>query len=309
MRVSESEDEVRLYVGTLHTIENEFEECVAAIHRQAHRNFKHFVFSGLGNEESHAALFGDFASKRDRFDLMVKIDADMVIQNEHLFEKIEAQFLRTDLKVLSIAVHDWFSDRLISGLNTYRNDISWRGDEGKLFVDSVQVLENERELDWDHLAPAALHCPNPSPFQAFHFGLHKAMKVLQPFEQDVSRKRFRMREHCDNITETARHFERSGDRRLGLAVLGAELAFTGCFDAEHVSYNHPETRQVFSRYGDLGVGELAKEIRRLRWRSGGWLPSNMRRAWLWYRFRRKHASLYALRTLAADVFVPPRTRL
>ncbi len=63
---------MRLYIGILHTIENEFDDCVAAIRRQTHSNFEHFIFSGLGNTESHARLFGDFFARRNEFDLMIK---------------------------------------------------------------------------------------------------------------------------------------------------------------------------------------------------------------------------------------------
>ena len=40
---------MRIFVGTLKTIENEFEECVASIERQTHQNFEHFVFEDLPN--------------------------------------------------------------------------------------------------------------------------------------------------------------------------------------------------------------------------------------------------------------------
>jgi len=290
---------MRFYVGTLHTIENEFEDCVAAIRRQTHPDFEHFVFSGLGNEESHAALYGDFASKRDRFDLMVKIDADMVLRSDELLANIAERFRDPKLKMLSIAVHDWYTDRLISGLNAYRNDVVWRGDAGKLFVDNVKVETAARKWD-DDLAPAADHCPDPSPFQAFHFGLHKAMKVIQPQTRDSDRLHWRMREHWDNLVQTERHLERNGDRRLALVGLAAEFVFSGCFVPEHVSYDHPEPKRSFARYAEMGTDEIRKETRRLRLRNGGWLPESVRCAWLWYRFRRKHASMHAVRMLLLD---------
>jgi len=299
---------MRIYVGTLYAGENEFDECVAAIKRQTHRNFEHFVFSGLGNAEAHAALYNDFAAKRDSFDLLIKVDADMVIQNDRLFEQIEEQFLSRPLNLYTIAVHDWFTDRLICGLNTYRNGTVWQGDQGGLFVDNVRNPGSGVETDWDRLAPAALHCPNPSPFQAFHFGLHKAMKVIQPYPSGGGRVHWRMREHWDNIEATERHFERSGDRRLGLAILGAELVFSGRFAAEHISYNQPKTNEIFLKYSDLSAAAIKKEIRWMKLRSGGWLPAHMRRAWLWYHFRAKRLSLYALRTLLQDCLLPGRFR-
>jgi hypothetical protein len=287
---------MKIYVGTLHTIENEFAECVAAIRRQSHQNFDHFVFSGLGNVESHSALFGDFLAKRDDFDLLVKVDADMVLADDHLFEAIEERFTNKEISVFTIAVHDWFSDRLICGLATYRNNIQWNGDLAGVFVDNVSISIGRSEYDFDRLAPAAYHCPNPSPFQAFHFGLHKAMKVIQT--HNAARKNWRMRQHWDNIMKTESHFHQSGDRRLGLAILASELVYTGLFRPEHITYDHPFLRQVFAEYENKGTGEIIREIQRLRRRSAGWLPEHMRQAWLWYRFRQKYFSLHALYSLA-----------
>ena len=153
---------MRIYVGTLHTIENEFEDCVASIRRQTHADFEHFVFSGLGNVEAHAALYGDFLAKRDQFDVMVKVDADMVLCDDQLFENIVSRMGEEGLSKLSIAVHDWFTDRLILGLNSYRNDIQWTGDAHGAFVDRVSGMGGGFSSDWEELAPAAYHCPNPN---------------------------------------------------------------------------------------------------------------------------------------------------
>lgn len=51
---------MRLFVGTLYTIENEFDECVASIALQSYRNFQHFVFRNLPNKEAHDALYSAF---------------------------------------------------------------------------------------------------------------------------------------------------------------------------------------------------------------------------------------------------------
>lgn len=58
---------MRLMIGTLYTIENEFEECVAAIKRQSYGNFEHVVFKGLRKQEAHHALFSTFREQAHAF--------------------------------------------------------------------------------------------------------------------------------------------------------------------------------------------------------------------------------------------------
>ena len=119
-------DSPRILVGTLYSGENEFEECVASIKKQSYQNFEPLVIRNLPNKEAHDTLYKTFMDRSHEFDLMIKIDADMVIENERLFEKIVRKFQRNDkLKDLEIAVFDFFSNQLIWGMHAYRNTVKW----------------------------------------------------------------------------------------------------------------------------------------------------------------------------------------
>jgi len=298
---------MKIYVGTLYTIENEFDECVASIKKQTYKNYEHIIFRGLPNKEAHDTLFRDFLDRSGEFDLMVKVDADMVITRDDLFSKIVGKFQESvELHILSIAVHDWFSDRLVSGLNTYKNRIEWKNSREDLFVDVVGT--DYFLYDDSCLAPAAKHCPNPSPFQAFHFGVHKGLKVIQVNRPSNSRAQWRMREHWENIQFTYKHFERIKDIRLGFAVLGAELALGGVFNPEHISYLNPYAREVFNSYGNLDLPAIERQIVRLKRRNWAWLPDRTRRAWLWYWHRDKRVSLYAIFMLLCDALFDLRAK-
>lgn len=295
---------MRIYVGTLYTIENDFDECVASIKKQTYRNFEHFVFKGLPNKEAHDTLFRDFLEKSEEFDLMVKVDADMVIENEHLFERIIGVFKENPiLDLLSIAIYDWFSNRLILGLNTYRNNIKWKECDEDLFVDGMPLDKGLSLLDWKTLAPAAIHCKNPSPFQAFHFGIHKGLKIIQPNRSSVNREHWRMRFHWENIQYTYNHFRSTGDVRLGYAIIGTELAFAGVFEPEHISYSNPFAKEVFQNYQELSTPAIKREIYCLRRQNWGWLPMKTRKALLWYLFRDKRFSFHAIKSLLIDAFL------
>lgn len=296
-------DQMRIYVGTLYTIEKEFEECVASIKRQTYRNYEHFVFEGLPNKTAHDTLFSDFFSKSGKFDLLVKVDADMVIEDKHLFSGIVDRFRKNlSLHLLQIAVHDWFSNRLIGSMNAYSNTVSWKMSDENLFVDMVDIDQEHVSIDWTDLAPAAIHCKDPSPFQAFHFGVHKGLKILQRGRPSGRREHWRMRSHWENVEYTYLNFKASKDVRLGYAVIGSELALSGLFKSEHLSHSNPFCSDIFSRYQGLDSSCVENEIKRLKSRNWGWLPNRMRKALLWYLYRERYFSIYAIRSLIRDLF-------
>ena len=123
---------MRILVGTLKTIENEYQECLSALAEQTHRDFEHFVIENQPEQKAHNLLYSRFMENAADFQLFLKLDADMVIADRNLFNQIIAKFkTRQDMDLLTILVHDFFSDRLISGLHTFRNTVTWRKQESK----------------------------------------------------------------------------------------------------------------------------------------------------------------------------------
>ncbi|MFH2008152.1 MAG: hypothetical protein ABI333_16335 [bacterium] len=294
---------MRLLVGTMVTIENEFEACQASIRRQTYQDFEQLVIRDLPNREAHEALYGTFRDRRDEFELLVKVDADMVVSSPTLFADVVERFqCNPELQVLSIAVHDYYSDRLVFGLNTYRNTIPWQRTGDLVFTDQFPRLVNLVTFDRRELAPAAAHCPDPSPFQAFHFGLHRGVKA------HVAAARRMHGDHYarfQDIHLTGQHFLRTRDPRLGLAMIGAELALGGRFDETHLSYGNDEVEAVFNDYRELDAAALEREIKRLARANWGLLPAPWRREVL----RRDYLTLpvrlvvpYAVRQRSAHIF-------
>ena len=265
---------VKILVGTLYTIENEFERCVAAVRRQTHPEVEHFVVRGRGNREAHAELYGTFMARADAFDLFVKVDADMVIGSEQLFANLAERFEKApEIHHAELPVYDFFTDGPVWGLHAWRSCVRWpeRGDG--LFLDESPVDPEHHTKDWSDLAPAAAHCPDPAPFQAFHFGLHKGLKLREAL---ALRCRARLAYHWRNIEATFDHFRRRADRRLLLASLGAELALAGAFEPAHVDYTNLEAASVCARWKARGDAERLVEVRRLRRRNRRLLPSAYR---------------------------------
>lgn len=270
---------MRFFVGTLHTIENEFDECVQSIGLQTYKNFNHFVFRNLPNKEAHIALFKSFLEGKNEYDVLIKVDADMVLASPSLFENILRKLeANNQVDVLSIAVHDFFSDQLIWGLNAYRNTVRWELENENLFVDRPKVSSEQYLMDDKELAPAAYHCKNPSSYQAFHYGVHRGLKVIQPDRSNKIEQSSRT--HWNSLERTWINFQRSRDIRLGLACLGAELAFKGRFQIGHVDYANPHLKQVLDRYLSFNEKRLRFEIWKMRFLNGGFLPNRKRRTFI-----------------------------
>lgn len=261
---------MKFLVGTMYCGENEFEDCVRSIEGQTGVEVEHFVVRDLPNKEAHDTLYRRFMDGADRCDVFVKVDADMVLVRDDLFDRIAAKFdALPKLKDLEIAVLDFFSDRLMPGMHAFRSTVTWQRNEESLFVDYNTFEPDERLRDDTELAPAARHCTNPSPFHAFHFGIHRALKVIQPGHTTINR--VAGRDHWETLERTRAKFVRTGDLRIGLAVLGAEVALRGGLDPARVDYGDAISKELFDRYRDLDGRELRAALRRLAWTRLGFL--------------------------------------
>lgn len=259
-------------VGVLFSGENEYAECLESIHNQDYKDYELRTFEFLPKLESHSQLYHSFLDHRDEFEFLIKIDADMVLTSNHLFERIVENFHKNPwMDVFGIAIQDFFSGTLINGLNSYRNNVQWELDPKNVNADVVIVDPERYYFDQSELAPAAIHCKNPSKLQAFHFGVHRGFKCLAPKHSTT---------HWALLEKTWQNFLLTRDVRLGLAVLGAELVYAGKFNKDDIDYTNPKVSQVLEDYRELDFQQLRSEVIRLRLVNWGFLPGNWRRAWL-----------------------------
>jgi hypothetical protein len=258
----------KILVGTLYAIENEFDECIAALHRQTFQSFDHFVIQGLPNREAHDQLYQRFMNHAQEYDLFVKLDADMILISEQLFSAIVERFEHhANMDLFTILVLDFFTGRLINGLHTFRNTARWSRRADDVFTDAHSIPRNRTIVDDTDLAPAAYHCKNPSDFQAFHYGLHRGVKARQawlaPKKQPVQ-----LVTRLQEIVDIWNRYKQLDDRRLGLATLGAELSLRGDFTPDHLNYTNPYVVQVYEDcYSGWDTKTLDNSVRRLRFRN------------------------------------------
>jgi len=260
---------MKVLVGTLYSGENEFDECVAAIRRQTFKNFDHVIIRDLPKREAHRKLFTTFLNKAPEYDILIKVDADMVLCTDTLFEQVARKMSRSpEFDVLGIGVQDFFTGRLINGLNSYRSSVRWNFDKETLFTDISEVAPDRYLYDDRELAPAAIHCKNPSMLQAFHYGVHRGLKSIAEIHSTT---------HWAFLESTWVNFQKTGDARIALAVLGAELVYAGKLKKPDADYTNPNMKTVLAKYESMSCSDLEREIRRHRNRNWGMLPGDLRR--------------------------------
>jgi hypothetical protein len=257
----------RVLVGTLYCGENEFEALKDTLQSQTYPHWEHVVYKNLPNKEAHDRLYQTFMEQQDDFDLFLKLDADMVFRTREGLKQIVRVFEEgSDLDHLILAVRDWYSDSLIEGLHVFSDRAQWEIGEEDRFVDPSPSIPGTRRELWTDPAPVIDHSPDPSPFQAFRFGIHRALKVVQ-------RDRWMMvwgqvTRQWNLLRKCWVHFEECEDRRLGLALLGAEEVFEDQVDGSEYDQNQDILRSRLEKYENMTTGKIKNELKK-RW-EGKW---------------------------------------
>lgn len=287
---------MRLLIGIMYTIENEFEACIEAIQMQTYQNFEYFVIKNKPNKEAHHLLYTSFMNNAESFQLFIKVDADMVLSRHTFFEEIVAFFKQNpDTDDLEIMVHDFFTGEMIFGLHIYSNRYRWEKNNEKIFVDFSSKKDFKRVQDKDLLAPAAYHCPDPSPLQAFHFGVHKAIKVMQKGIE--KRKRYQMLYHWENIEKTKQNYFNKRELSYGFATLGAEVALRNNFTYEQADFNDEILLNHFSESNSFGLKQIDGYLHKIHIPSFTFLHPNLRRDFIYYKYSDEKFSFTQMKRL------------
>lgn len=213
---------MRVFVGTLSCGEGELEQCKAAVLGQQDVRVTHCVISDLPEREAHDSLWREWEAAREHHDLFVKVDADTVLVNPWVLARIAETFGANSphLTGMQLPILDYFTDGPIAGLNAFSPKVRFqrspelhcdRADSGHVMVLKCQSDDMTHDAFTARAAamglwlplggpipiPAAKHCFSPTDAQAFHFGLHRALKgqegvlakVRSAYRRDLDRPR------------------------------------------------------------------------------------------------------------------------
>lgn len=213
----------RVCILTLYSGEQDYPYCLKSLEVQSHRDFEHRVIAGLGNHAAHAALYATIAREIDRFDLFLKLDADMVFRSEQsLARMIDEMAAEPECDHATWHVLDFLSETKLRGIHMFSRRVRWPEIVPGMFVDPDPVISGRRVEFSKNRECHVLHAPFPSRQQAFQFGLHRGTKCFATglAGNGWGMKHFQFKFLCA-VWEM---FVRTRDETRGMAMLGAEWA-------------------------------------------------------------------------------------
>ena len=144
-------------------------------------------------------------------------------------------------------------------------------------VDSYVKITGRNVHVSNRQAALAIHSPDPSPLQAFRFGVHRAMKAIQDDRAPEKKIVEKANIHWNILLLTWRNFLARNDPRMGLAIAGAEFVlgrgsrtfganYMGNSVTEHFE-NHYLRATAETLRSELGGRWNDQDANTIRWRS------------------------------------------
>lgn len=215
-------------IGTLRTIENEFDQCIKSLSIQSEITFEHFVIKNQPDKLAHEQLYHRFVENRDSFRYFIKLDADVVLTGNlilnNIFNRIKDD---SEHDVWVFGLFDFFIGGRIYGLHIYRSSIIWPSSQDPVFTDAFSVPSERIAYDKTSFGPCGCHCPDPSPLQCFRWGMHRALKLRVARARSDLR---RCKSHLGNLGKLAKMARQDPDPRRLLAVTAALETLEGAWD-------------------------------------------------------------------------------
>ena len=171
----------KVFVGTMHSNENEFNESQRAIDEQKNVHVEKFVVSGLNEKQAAITLYSEWNKRKHDFDCFAQVDADTVLLHENvIYDACKALKANVACNCLQAPLLDFLTNRFINGLNFYESSVVFNVVNDELRTDRCTTnttwMFHTNEYFPISLYPAGHHSPNPSLLQAYHFGVHRGLK-------------------------------------------------------------------------------------------------------------------------------------
>lgn len=225
----------------LYSGESEYEESVESLNAQSLNSWDLYEIKNQPKKVAHDSLYGYFMSQSNNYEYFLKLDADMVFVSKNTLQEMVDTFEQNDLAHLISYVRDVPSGIDIPGIQMFRSDSKWLGSNDplntdyapKIFGNTVAVLDKH----WIN------HMPNSTDYQLFRYGIHKALKSLQPDRENKSFHKFLM--HLNILQGIARHAFTKPESGYFYSLIGATLVAEGRYN--EIEHNTEQAKKIFEK--------------------------------------------------------------
>jgi len=237
----------KILVGMMYSGENEYPLAIDSLKKQSFKQWELFTIENKPNKEAHDLLYKTFMASSNNYTLFMKLDADMVCQHKDMLLKIVELFNENKkLDLLGIDVLDWYSNILIPSQLTYSNRCQWGGNADQLMVDQHPInVQDYLSISEPPIAGIIKHSPNPSPIQAYQFGIHRGLKAC--LVDRAEKKIPRALGHWTILSHIWQNYRRKPDIRLLYTITGVEFVLRNAMKPYQFNYKHPRLREIFEQ--------------------------------------------------------------
>lgn len=253
----------RILILTLYYGENEYNACKESVLQQSYTNWEHQTFEYLPNKIAHDELYNTIMNQADEYDLFLKLDADMVLANEHTLLDIVNKFRNNaSLDHCIIPVDDLMTGSKILGAHAFSNKVYWKKNTDRLFVDPRPDYKGSFCVVDKSTGAWISHMSNPSEFQAFRFGVHRSIKATQFFTPWSQKRCLDSLSQWKNLRNVLHEYNKKRQRIHALAMLGANDVFCRRISISEIDCDDTILNKKFLHYNALSASEISEEMER-----------------------------------------------
>lgn len=233
----------KICILTAYSGENEFETCCNMIKKQYMVSVHHIIVENKPILEAFDYLYSSWEKIKYDYDLMVQVDADMILNNEHCIrEMYDILYSNDRYNVLTAPVKDFYTNTNIWGIHAYKPIIKFNRLKNKYAPDEEYDKTNRVRVPGWSLDSKAFcsHGSMPNLRTAFHFGWHRRLRANAG-----------KRHQFANLKKIKFAYEKTKDPMRGHALNGAKAAenyYNASGDTSPIEYNNPIFIEHLVRY-------------------------------------------------------------
>ena len=182
---------IKVLFITMYSGEGDFKKSQASALQQEGIKADFFVVKNLSMQEAHVAIYSHWNEHKDKYDMFVKLDADMVFNDNKKVKQVWNNIKDTNTACLIVPIHDYLRDKNVPGMVFGTKQCSFNIEKVKAkaqFDTGVYVIEpGYKKIESSELAPSGLHGHFSLPIQTFSQGVKRKIRGQWDVYKEVNR--------------------------------------------------------------------------------------------------------------------------